>query len=155
MDGGDSSEKGTVTCATWIRQLKNAHLVVLGKSSPSSLEIFSFDPKTTSLPPSPKVKFEFEEGVNPVTIAVHPSGDDVVVKRSGFTVDSSFADSQTAVGSKQSVRDRLGSNVDLSLQVNKRTYSSGMWPAGYSFEERCDKDMQNEQWQLGNKSTPI
>ncbi|CAI9759788.1 unnamed protein product [Fraxinus pennsylvanica] len=82
MDGGDSSGKGTVTCATWIRRPENEHLVVLGKSSPSSLEIFSFDPKTTSISPSPKVKFEFEEGVNPVTIAVHPSGDDVVCSTS-------------------------------------------------------------------------
>ncbi|CAA3000563.1 SEC12 1 [Olea europaea subsp. europaea] len=78
MDGEDSSGKGTMTCAMWIRRPENAHLVVLGKSSPSSLEIFSFDPKTTSLSPTPKAKFEFEEGVNPVTIAVHPSGDDVV-----------------------------------------------------------------------------
>ncbi|CAA2963453.1 SEC12 1 [Olea europaea subsp. europaea] len=82
MDGGDSSGKGTMTCAMWIRRPENAHLVVLGKSSPSSLEIFSFDPKTTSLSPSPKAKFEFEEGINPVAIAVHPSGDDVVCSTS-------------------------------------------------------------------------
>ncbi|KAL2548927.1 SEC12-like protein 1 [Forsythia ovata] len=82
MDGGDASGKGTVTCATWIRRPENAHLVVLGKSRPSSLEIFSFDPKTTSLSPSPKATFEFEEGVNPLTIAVHPSGDDVVCSTS-------------------------------------------------------------------------
>lgn len=57
MDGGDASGGGTVTCATWIRRPENAHLVVVGKSRPSSLEIFSFDPKTTSLLPSPKVRF--------------------------------------------------------------------------------------------------
>ncbi|KAG8390543.1 hypothetical protein BUALT_Bualt01G0094400 [Buddleja alternifolia] len=82
MDGGDASGQGTVTCATWIRRPENAHLVVVGKSSPSSLEIFSFDPKTTSLSPSPKVKYEFEEGINPVTIVVHPSGDDLVCSTS-------------------------------------------------------------------------
>ncbi|CAA3001371.1 bicaudal C homolog 1-like [Olea europaea subsp. europaea] len=48
-----------------------------------------------------------------------------LVKRSGLMVDSSFADSQPAVGSKRSIRDRLGSNVDLSLQVNKRMRGDG------------------------------
>ncbi|CAI9768028.1 unnamed protein product [Fraxinus pennsylvanica] len=48
-----------------------------------------------------------------------------VVKRSGHTVDSSFTDLQPAVGSKRSVRDRLGSNADLSLQVNKRMRGDG------------------------------
>ncbi|XP_073297566.1 SEC12-like protein 1 [Primulina huaijiensis] len=78
MDAGDVPGGGDVTCATWIRRPENAHLAVVGKSKPFSIEIFSFDPKTTSLSPSPKVKYEFEEGVNPVTIAVHPSGDNIV-----------------------------------------------------------------------------
>lgn len=73
MPGG-----GVVTCATWIRRPENAHLAVVGKSNPFSIEIFSFDPKTTSLSPSPKAKYEFEEGVTPVTISVHPSGDSIV-----------------------------------------------------------------------------
>ncbi|KAK6144705.1 hypothetical protein DH2020_021525 [Rehmannia glutinosa] len=109
MDGGDTRGDGTVTCATWIRRPENAHLVVVGKSGPSSLEVFSFDPKATSLSSSHKVsqvssllardgdqflfllklfdieivaKYEFEEGVNPVTMAVHPSGDSLVCSTS-------------------------------------------------------------------------
>lgn len=60
MDGGDGIVgEGKVTCATWIKRPENAHLVLIGKSSKpcSSLEIFSFDPKTTSLSSSPKVYF--------------------------------------------------------------------------------------------------
>lgn len=79
MDGADTPGTGTVTCSAWIRRPENAHLVVVGKSSPSSLEIHSFDPKITCLSSSPKVKHEFEEGVNPLKIAVHPSGDQLVV----------------------------------------------------------------------------
>ncbi|XP_073273414.1 SEC12-like protein 1 [Primulina huaijiensis] len=78
MDAGDVPGGGVVTCATWIRRPENAHLAAVGKSKPFSIEIFSFDPKTTSLSSSPKAKYEFEEGVNPVTIAVHPSGDSIV-----------------------------------------------------------------------------
>lgn len=43
-----------------------------------------------------------------------------VVKRSGQVSDVSYADSLLAAGTKRSVRDRLGSNVDSSvLQGNK------------------------------------
>ncbi|KAL0298986.1 UNVERIFIED_CONTAM: SEC12-like protein 1 [Sesamum radiatum] len=80
MDGGDAPGQGTVTCATWIRRPENAHLVVVGKSRPSSLEIFSYDPITTSLSAFPKAKYDFEEGVNPVIIVVHPSGDEFIVR---------------------------------------------------------------------------
>lgn len=59
MDGGDAPGQGTVTCATWIRRPENAHLVVVGKTRPSSLEIFSFDPVTTALSASPKVRLTF------------------------------------------------------------------------------------------------
>ncbi|KAL3838244.1 hypothetical protein ACJIZ3_022835 [Penstemon smallii] len=82
MDSGDAPGQGTVTCTTWIRRPENAHLVVVGKSNPSSLEIFAYDPIATSLSPSPKAKYEFGEGVDPVTIAVHPSGDDLVCSTS-------------------------------------------------------------------------
>ncbi|KAI5648520.1 hypothetical protein M9H77_34525 [Catharanthus roseus] len=85
MDGGDGIVgEGKVTCATWIKRPENAHLVLIGKSSKpcSSLEIFSFDPKTTSLSSSPKATYVFEDGVEPVSIAVHPSGDDVVCSTS-------------------------------------------------------------------------
>nr|GMC77319.1 SEC12-like protein 1 [Ipomoea batatas] len=79
MDNGKASvEEGTVACASWIRRPENAQLVVIGKSNPSSLEIFSFHPKTTSLSPSPKAKYAFEGECEPVSIAVHPSGDVVV-----------------------------------------------------------------------------
>lgn len=74
-----ASGEGKVTCAAWIRRPENAHLVVLGKlkhgDQPSSLQIFSFDPQISS---SPSATHVFEEGSDPVNIAVHPSGDDIV-----------------------------------------------------------------------------
>ncbi|KAL3620220.1 hypothetical protein CASFOL_035132 [Castilleja foliolosa] len=76
--GGDAAAGGTVTCAMWIRRPENAHLAVIGKSQPSSLEVFSFDSRANSLSTSHKAKYEFEDRVNPVTIAVHPSGDNFV-----------------------------------------------------------------------------
>ncbi|KAH6804070.1 phosphate transporter traffic facilitator1 [Perilla frutescens var. frutescens] len=82
MDGVDAPGQGTVTCAAWIRRPENAHLVVVGKSTPSSLEIFSWDPITTSLSASPKAKYELGEGVDPVIIAVHPGGDELVCSTS-------------------------------------------------------------------------
>ncbi|XP_011024298.1 PREDICTED: SEC12-like protein 1 isoform X1 [Populus euphratica] len=82
--------QGTVTCGSWIRRPENLNLVVLGKSSRkresasrSVLEIFSFDPQTSSLSNSPQVTYVFEETEGePVTIAVHPSGDDFVCSTS-------------------------------------------------------------------------
>ncbi|CAK9185712.1 unnamed protein product [Ilex paraguariensis] len=82
MEGRGASGQGTVTCASWIRRPENAHLVVMGKSrhgdNPAVLEIFSFDPKTTSLSSSPSATYIFEEEGDPVSFAVHPSGDDIV-----------------------------------------------------------------------------
>ncbi|KAJ4978693.1 hypothetical protein NE237_009473 [Protea cynaroides] len=73
--------KGTVTCASWIRRPEKAHLVVMGKSkrgdSSSVLEIFSFDAKTFTLSSSPKATYVLEEG-DPVSIAVHPNGEDII-----------------------------------------------------------------------------
>ncbi|KAI8007422.1 SEC12-like protein 1 [Camellia lanceoleosa] len=73
--------QGTVTCASWIRRPENAHLVVVGKArhrdQPSLIEIFSFDSKTSSLSSKPSASHVIEEG-DPVSIAVHPSGDDFV-----------------------------------------------------------------------------
>ncbi|KAJ8766013.1 hypothetical protein K2173_020529 [Erythroxylum novogranatense] len=80
----DSSEKGTVTCGSWIRRPENLNLIVLGKSmrrvsSPSVLHVFSFDPATNSLCPSPLATYVLEETEGePLTIAVHPSGDEIV-----------------------------------------------------------------------------
>ncbi|PON42010.1 WD repeat containing protein [Trema orientale] len=83
--GGGGSEKGPVSCGSWIRRPEKVNLVVLGRSrnrggsSPSMLEIFSFDPKTTSLSSSPLAKYVVEEVDGDfVSIAVHPSGEDVV-----------------------------------------------------------------------------
>ncbi|OIW13207.1 hypothetical protein TanjilG_17650 [Lupinus angustifolius] len=84
MDNGEGSPQGPVTCGSWIRRPENLNLVVLGRSRrgsscPSLLQIFSFDPKTTSLSTSPMTTFvlEAEEG-DPVAIAMHPNGDDFV-----------------------------------------------------------------------------
>ncbi|KAG8645307.1 SEC12-like protein 1 [Manihot esculenta] len=81
------SGRGVISCGSWIRRPNNVNLVVLGKSrtrdssssSSSVLEFFSFDPDTTSLSPAPLATYVLEktEG-DPVTTAVHPSGDYIV-----------------------------------------------------------------------------
>ncbi|PSR84864.1 Phospholipase [Actinidia chinensis var. chinensis] len=53
-----------------------------------------------------------------VTITLGGTGQ--VVKRAGPVFDSGFSESQLAVGSKRSVRDRLGNGVDGFLLSNKR-----------------------------------
>ncbi|XP_062175394.1 SEC12-like protein 1 [Alnus glutinosa] len=83
MEGG-GSKQGPVTCGSWIRRPEKVNLLVLGRSrlgdsSPSVLEIFSFDPKTASVSPSPLTTYVIEQvDGDPVSIAVHPSGDDIV-----------------------------------------------------------------------------
>ncbi|KAL0336212.1 UNVERIFIED_CONTAM: hypothetical protein Sradi_4833100 [Sesamum radiatum] len=59
-----------------------------------------------------------------VTITLGGTGQ--VVKKAGSALDSSFTDSRPLVGSKRSVRERLGNNVDSSNQVsNKRLRGDG------------------------------
>ncbi|KAJ7970523.1 SEC12-like protein 1 [Quillaja saponaria] len=84
MENGDGSKQGRVTCGSWIRRPENVNLVVLARSRlrdscPALLEIFSFDPKTTSLSSSPLSTYVLEhvEG-DPVAITVHPGGDDII-----------------------------------------------------------------------------
>ncbi|GMI67508.1 phosphate transporter traffic facilitator1 [Hibiscus trionum] len=84
----------SVKCGSWIRRPENVNLVVLGlsmtrpgssssSSSVAAIEIFSFDPKTTSLSSSPLARHEFEDSDgDPITIAVHPSGDDFICSTS-------------------------------------------------------------------------
>ncbi|GMH07883.1 hypothetical protein Nepgr_009723 [Nepenthes gracilis] len=74
--------QGVVICGKWIKRPENVNLVVLGKSFranslKSVLEIFSFDRNTTSLSSSPLTTYVIEDG-DPVSIAVHPSGDQIV-----------------------------------------------------------------------------
>lgn len=72
-----------MNCGRWIKRPENQHLVVLGKSFPkesslkSTLEIFSFVAESSSLFSSPLATHVMEEG-NPISIAVHPSGDHFV-----------------------------------------------------------------------------
>lgn len=74
---------GSVSCGSWIRRPENVNWVVLARimtrptsSSSSVIEIFPFDPNTTSLSSSPLARHELEESDgDPITIAVHPSGD--------------------------------------------------------------------------------
>lgn len=73
---------GSVACAAWIRRPENLNLVIICRSgrrnsSPAVLEIFSFDPMTTSLSSSPLATYVLEEG-DPMAVAVHPSGDELV-----------------------------------------------------------------------------
>ncbi|XP_028092417.1 SEC12-like protein 1 isoform X2 [Camellia sinensis] len=99
-----SSRQGTVTCASWIRRPENAHLVVVGKArhrdQPSLIEIFSFDSKTSSLSSEPSASHVIEEG-DPVSIAVHPSGDDFVcsITTGGCNLDSEFLATTSTDGS--------------------------------------------------------
>ncbi|KAK6139258.1 hypothetical protein DH2020_026998 [Rehmannia glutinosa] len=53
-------------------------------------------------------------------LALYINNGIIVVKRAGSALDSSFTDSHPAVGSKRSVRERLG-NVDSSAQVNNKS----------------------------------
>lgn len=73
-------DQGTATCGKWIKRPENVNLVVLGKSFKSSksvFEIFSYDPITTSLSSSPLAAHDIEDG-EPIGIAVHPNGDEIV-----------------------------------------------------------------------------
>ncbi|GMY23090.1 SEC12-like protein 1 [Fagus crenata] len=84
MEDSGSSSEGPVKCGSWIRRPEKVNLVLLarsrrGDSSPSVLQIFSFDPKTASLSSSPLTTYVLEEvDGDPVSIAVHPSGDEIV-----------------------------------------------------------------------------
>ncbi|XP_015876637.2 SEC12-like protein 1 [Ziziphus jujuba] len=84
MESGGGSEKGPVRCGSWIRRPDNVNFVVLGTSrrgdsSPSLLQIFSFDPKTTSVSSSSLTSYVLEEVEgDPVSLAVHPNGEDIV-----------------------------------------------------------------------------
>ncbi|XP_019059192.1 PREDICTED: LOW QUALITY PROTEIN: SEC12-like protein 1 [Tarenaya hassleriana] len=93
---GDGSVRiGHVTCGSWIRRPEKANWVVwaLGRaakgrgsstsSSAGAVEIFSFDPTTSSLPSSPLVTRTLEESDgDPIAIAVHPCGDNFVCSTS-------------------------------------------------------------------------
>lgn len=62
--GGGGSNPGPVSCGSWIRRPENVNFALIGRnrrpdSSPSVLEIFSFDPKITSLSSSPLVSIFF------------------------------------------------------------------------------------------------
>ncbi|GAV69217.1 WD40 domain-containing protein [Cephalotus follicularis] len=79
-----ASNQGTVTCGSWIRRPEDVNWVVMGKarrgnSASSVIEFFSFDHNTISLSSSPLATHVLEESEgDPLTIEVHPSGDDVV-----------------------------------------------------------------------------
>ncbi|KAM7264894.1 hypothetical protein ACFE04_002577 [Oxalis oulophora] len=78
----NNNKKSIITCGSWIRKPEKISWVILGSkssSSPAKLEVYSFNPETVSLSSSPLAIHEFEESEgDPLTIAVHPSGDDVV-----------------------------------------------------------------------------
>ncbi|KAK9697038.1 hypothetical protein RND81_08G010900 [Saponaria officinalis] len=71
--------EGVVSCGKWIKRPENVSFAILGKclSSKSALEIFSYDPTTASLSSSPLISHEIDEG-NPISIAVHPNGEEIV-----------------------------------------------------------------------------
>ncbi|XP_010521738.1 PREDICTED: SEC12-like protein 1 [Tarenaya hassleriana] len=83
-----STRTGHVTCGSWIRRPEKANWVVLGRAarrrgssvlSPGVIEIFSFDPRTSSLSSSPLATHTLEESDgDPIATAVHPGGDDFV-----------------------------------------------------------------------------
>ncbi|KVI05614.1 Sterile alpha motif domain-containing protein [Cynara cardunculus var. scolymus] len=69
-----------------------------------------------------------------VTITLGRSGQ--VVKRAGAVLDSELSGPVPAVGSKRSVRDRLGSSVDAVQLDNKRCESAVPWPLKKAKVER-------------------
>ncbi|KAK4385592.1 SEC12-like protein 1 [Sesamum angolense] len=102
---------------------------VVGKSRPSSLEIFSYDPITTSLSASPKAKYDFEEGVNPVIIAVHPSGDEFVCSTS--TGDCKLfelygrEDRKKLVAKEQLLLQGIGLQKCLAFSIDGTRFATG------------------------------
>ncbi|XP_050386617.1 SEC12-like protein 1 [Argentina anserina] len=136
MDGGGSEhQRGTVTCGSWIRRPENVNWVVLGtkhsSSSPCSvLTVFSFDPITSSLSSSPLASYVFE-AVNgePVAIAVHPSGDDVVCSTSngGCKLFELYAqDSNVKLLARESVPLRgIGPQKCLAFSVDGSKLATG------------------------------
>ncbi|KAL1532098.1 PHD finger containing protein Phf1 [Salvia divinorum] len=129
MDGVDAPGKGTVACAAWIRRPENVHLVVVGKSKPSSLEIFSWNPITTSLSSSPKAKYEFGEGDDPVIIAVHPSGDALVCSTSAgdcklFELDVK-EDKIKLTSKEQLLLQGIGPQKCLAFSIDGTRFSTG------------------------------
>ncbi|XP_068648513.1 SEC12-like protein 1 isoform X2 [Aristolochia californica] len=84
-NSGDVPHQGSVLCASWIRRPFNDHLVIVGRSktasSPPLLEISSFNNIATSISNTPKESYILDDG-DPVSIAAHPSGDDIVYSTS-------------------------------------------------------------------------
>ncbi|ESQ45281.1 hypothetical protein EUTSA_v100104381mg, partial [Eutrema salsugineum] len=78
-----SRESGHVVCGSWIRRPKKVNWAIIakaakrrGSSSPALLNIFSFDPVSTSLSSSPLATHTLKESDgDPVAITVHPAGD--------------------------------------------------------------------------------
>uniref|UniRef100_M4EXB2 Dual specificity protein phosphatase 4 n=1 Tax=Brassica campestris TaxID=3711 RepID=M4EXB2_BRACM len=76
-------ESGYVVCGSWIRRPKKVNWAIIakaakrrGSSSPPLLNIYSFDPITTSLSSSPLSTHALNESDgDPVAISVHPGGD--------------------------------------------------------------------------------
>ncbi|KAL6552761.1 hypothetical protein OROHE_008125 [Orobanche hederae] len=126
MDGYEAPGQGTVACAAWIRRPENAHLVVVGKLAPSSLEIFSFDPNIVSLSASPKAKYEFEKGVNPIIIAVHPSGDELVCSTSNVLFELYGREDKINLTAKeQCPLQRIGLQKCLAFSIDGTRFASG------------------------------
>ncbi|CAL5363414.1 unnamed protein product [Camellia sinensis] len=117
--------EGTVACASWIRRPENAHLAVVGKArqhrdQPSQLQIFSFDSKSSSLSPSPLDTYVIEEG-DPVSIAVHPSGDD-------------FICSTTTAGCKWYELDGQEANIKLVAKELVHLQGAGLQKLAFSVD---------------------
>uniref|UniRef100_A0A1J3J0S0 SEC12-like protein 1 n=1 Tax=Noccaea caerulescens TaxID=107243 RepID=A0A1J3J0S0_NOCCA len=79
-----SRESGHVVCGSWIRRPRKVNWAIIAKAakrrgssaSPALLNIFSFDPITTSLSSSPLATHTLKESDgDPVAISVHPGGD--------------------------------------------------------------------------------
>ncbi|KAH6756408.1 Sterile alpha motif domain-containing protein [Perilla frutescens var. hirtella] len=73
-----------------------------------------------------------------VTITLGRSGQ--VVKRAGSSLGSSFSNEHPSVGSKRPVRERLGSNVDSSAEVNNKRLRRDGRPANAFNDIHLRKD---------------
>ncbi|KAA8534489.1 hypothetical protein F0562_032006 [Nyssa sinensis] len=160
--------QGTVTCASWIRRPENAHLVVMGRSRhgdhQSVLEIFSFDPKTTSLSSSPSATYVFEEG-DPVNLAVHPNGDDIIC----FTTTGSCKlfelyghERNIKLLAKELPLQDIGSQKCLAFSVDGSRFATGgvdghlrifKWPSMHIIldEPRAHKSFQDMDFSLDSE----
>ncbi|XP_031475779.1 SEC12-like protein 1 [Nymphaea colorata] len=164
MDG-DGVHRGTVKCAAWIRR-RNEVYALLAKSahrsSPPVLQISSYDPNSLSL--SPKGEYVCEDG-DPICIAVHPSGDEIVCSMRNGVRLIEFSDVETGikfVTKDFPVLQGVGLQKCLSFSTDGSKFASGgedghlrifEWPSLNVLldEPRAHKSFRDMDFSLGSE----